>query len=90
MITDIPEQAFKGTAPTPSLVVTSPDGKRLVEGVDYVVFYTIDASEVNDIAVVSNPESEFKTSISSPLLFPKVSVIDPRRQIGRASCRERV
>lgn len=43
VITDIPEQAFKGTAPTPSLVVTSPDGKRLVEGVDYAVFYTIDA-----------------------------------------------
>lgn len=43
VITDIPEQAFKGTAPTPSLVVSSPDGKRLVEGVDYAVFYTIDA-----------------------------------------------
>lgn len=38
------------------------------------------SSEVNDIAVVSNPESEFKTSISSPLLFPKVSVIDPTLQ----------
>ena len=38
------------------------------------------ASEVNNIAVVSNPEKEFKTSISSPVLYPKVSVIDPTFQ----------
>lgn len=42
-IADIPEQTFAGSAPTPPLTVTSPGGKRLVEGTDYVVFYTIDA-----------------------------------------------
>lgn len=39
------------------------------------------SSEVNNIAVVSNPESELKTSITSPAIFPKVSVIDPSFQI---------
>ena len=38
------------------------------------------SSEANNIAVVSNPESELKTSITSPVLFPKVSVIDPSFQ----------
>lgn len=38
------------------------------------------ASEVNGIAVISNPEKEFKTSMSSPLVYPKVSVIDPSFQ----------
>lgn len=38
------------------------------------------SSEVNNIAVISNPESELKTSITSPLLYPKVSVIDPSFQ----------
>lgn len=38
------------------------------------------SSEVNNIAVVSNPESELKVSISSPALYPKVSVIDPSFQ----------
>ena len=38
------------------------------------------SSEVNNIAVVSNPESELKTSITSPALYPKVSVIDPSFQ----------
>ena len=39
------------------------------------------SSEVNNIAVVSNPESELKTSITSPFIYPKVSVIDPSFQI---------
>lgn len=38
------------------------------------------SSEVNNIAVVSNPEDELKVSISSPALYPKVSVIDPSLQ----------
>lgn len=38
------------------------------------------SSEVNNIAVVSNPEEELKVSISSPALYPKVSVIDPSFQ----------
>ena len=38
------------------------------------------ASEVNGFAVVSNPECEIKTSINSPLVYPKVSVIDPTFQ----------
>ena len=38
------------------------------------------SSEVNNIAGVSNPESELKVSISSPALYPKVSVIDPSFQ----------
>jgi len=39
------------------------------------------SSEVNNIAVVSNPEAELKTSITSPAIFPKVSVIDPSFQM---------
>ena len=39
------------------------------------------SSEANNIAVVSNPESELKTSITCPAIFPKVSVIDPSFQI---------
>jgi alcohol dehydrogenase YqhD (iron-dependent ADH family) len=35
------------------------------------------ASEVNNIAVVSNPEREAKTSFNSPFIFPRVSIIDP-------------
>ena len=31
------------------------------------------SSEVNGIAVVSNPEKEAKTSMNSPLLYPRVS-----------------
>ena len=38
------------------------------------------SSEVNKIAVVSNPESEIKTSITSDFIYPKVSVIDPSFQ----------
>ena len=38
------------------------------------------SSEVNGIAVVSNPEKEAKTSMNSPLVYPKVSVIDPSFQ----------
>ena len=39
------------------------------------------ASEVNKIAVISNPEREIKTSMTSDLIYPKVSVIDPSFQI---------
>ncbi len=39
------------------------------------------ASEVNKIAVISNPEREIKTSMTSALIYPKVSVIDPSFQI---------
>ena len=38
------------------------------------------SSEVNGIAVVSNPEKEAKVSMNSPLIYPKVSVIDPSFQ----------
>ena len=38
------------------------------------------SSEVNGIAVVSNPEKEAKISMNSPLVYPKVSVIDPSFQ----------
>lgn len=38
------------------------------------------SSEVNGIAVVSNPEKEAKVSMTSPLVYPKVSVIDPSFQ----------
>ena len=40
------------------------------------------SSEVNGIAVVSNPEKEAKTSMSSPLLYPRVSAIDPSFQFS--------
>ena len=39
------------------------------------------SSEVNKIAVVSNPESALKTSITSDFIYPKVSVIDPTFQM---------
>lgn len=39
------------------------------------------SSEVNNIGVVTNPESELKTSITSEFIYPKVSVIDPSFQI---------
>ena len=38
------------------------------------------SSEMNGIAVISNPEAEAKTSLRSPLLNPRVSVIDPSLQ----------
>jgi alcohol dehydrogenase YqhD (iron-dependent ADH family) len=40
------------------------------------------ASEVNNIAVVSNPEKEAKTSFNSPFIFPRVSIIDPSAQFS--------
>ena len=40
------------------------------------------SSEVNGIAVVSNPEKEAKTSMNSPLLYPRVSAIDPSLQFS--------
>ncbi|MBR1657951.1 MAG: iron-containing alcohol dehydrogenase [Synergistaceae bacterium] len=39
------------------------------------------SSEVNNIAVISNPDSELKTSITSNAIYPKVSVIDPSFQM---------
>ncbi|MDR3231370.1 MAG: iron-containing alcohol dehydrogenase, partial [Synergistaceae bacterium] len=38
------------------------------------------ASEVNNIAVVSNPEKAMKTSFTSPFIYPRVSIIDPSAQ----------
>ncbi len=38
------------------------------------------SSEVNKIAVISNPEKNLKTSITDDLLYPKVSFIDPSFQ----------
>ena len=38
------------------------------------------ASEVNKIAVITNPECEIKTSMTSELIYPKISVIDPSFQ----------
>ncbi|MDR2522431.1 MAG: iron-containing alcohol dehydrogenase [Synergistaceae bacterium] len=38
------------------------------------------ASEVNNISVVSNPEKESKTSFTNPLIYPRVSIIDPSVQ----------
>ena len=38
------------------------------------------SSEVNNFSVISNPECEIKTSINSPFVYPKVSVIDPSFQ----------
>lgn len=38
------------------------------------------SSEANGIAVVSNPEKESKVSMNSPLVYPKISVIDPSFQ----------
>ncbi|MBQ7594059.1 MAG: iron-containing alcohol dehydrogenase [Synergistaceae bacterium] len=46
-----------------------------------VLTVSASSSEVNNIAVVSNPESELKTSITSEFIYPKVSVIDPSFQI---------
>jgi len=40
------------------------------------------ASEVNNIAVVSNLEKSSKTSFISPFVFPRVSIIDPTVQIS--------
>lgn len=38
------------------------------------------ASEANGISVISNPEKKAKTSLKSPFLFPRVSIIDPSVQ----------
>ena len=38
------------------------------------------SSEVNNISVISNPETQDKISISGPCLYPKASVIDPSFQ----------
>ncbi|MBQ7221342.1 MAG: iron-containing alcohol dehydrogenase [Synergistaceae bacterium] len=38
------------------------------------------SSEVNCISVISNPETQDKISMSSPALYPKISVIDPSFQ----------
>lgn len=38
------------------------------------------ASEVNSISVISNPEKKSKTSLNSPFIFPRVSIIDPSIQ----------
>jgi len=38
------------------------------------------SSEMNNIAVISNHETEEKMSFTSPLLYPKLSIIDPELQ----------
>ncbi len=38
------------------------------------------SSEVNNISVISNPEKNFKTSMTSDMIYPKISVIDPEFQ----------
>ena len=38
------------------------------------------SSEMNNIAVISNHETEEKLSFTSPLLYPKLSIIDPELQ----------
>jgi len=38
------------------------------------------SSEMNNIAVLSNHETEEKISFTSPLLYPKLSIIDPELQ----------
>lgn len=38
------------------------------------------SSEMNNIAVISNHETEEKISFTSPLLYPKLSIIDPELQ----------
>jgi len=38
------------------------------------------SSEMNNIAVISNHETEEKLSFMSPLLYPKLSIIDPELQ----------
>ena len=45
-----------------------------------VLTVSASSSEMNGIAVVSNPEKEAKVSMNSPLIHPKVSVIDPSLQ----------
>ena len=40
------------------------------------------SSEVNNISVISNPETQDKISMSAPCLYPKVSVIDPSFQFS--------
>ena len=37
-------------------------------------------SEVNNISVISNPEKNIKTSFNSPLIYPRISIIDPSLQ----------
>ncbi|MCL1941398.1 MAG: iron-containing alcohol dehydrogenase [Synergistaceae bacterium] len=38
------------------------------------------SSEMNNVAVISNHETEEKLSFTSPLLYPKLSIIDPELQ----------
>jgi len=40
------------------------------------------SSEVNNTSVVTNPQKESKTSFTSPLVYPRVSIIDPSLQIS--------
>ena len=39
-------------------------------------------SEVNSISVISNPDKASKTSLNSPFIFPRVSVVDPSVQVS--------
>jgi alcohol dehydrogenase YqhD (iron-dependent ADH family) len=59
------------------------EGKAVIESalpIYGVLTASATASEVNNIGVVSNSEQDKKTSITSPFLFPRVSIIDPSIQ----------
>ncbi|MCL1874749.1 MAG: iron-containing alcohol dehydrogenase [Synergistaceae bacterium] len=45
-----------------------------------VVTASATSSEMNNIAVISNHETEEKLSFTSPLLYPRLSIIDPELQ----------
>ncbi|GHV38690.1 NADH-dependent alcohol dehydrogenase [Synergistales bacterium] len=59
------------------------EGKAAIESalpIYGVLTASATSSEVNSIAVVSNQKQDKKTSINSPYLFPRVSIIDPSVQ----------
>ena len=60
------------------------DGKAKVESalpIYGVLTVSATSSEVNGIAVVTNPDKEAKTSMSSDLVYPRAAAIDPSFQI---------
>ncbi|MFV0481215.1 MAG: iron-containing alcohol dehydrogenase [Campylobacteraceae bacterium] len=54
-------------------------GKKVTFALDLFVILTISAtgSEMNEGAVITNEETKEKLSFKSPLVFPKVSIINP-------------
>ncbi|MDR2081777.1 MAG: iron-containing alcohol dehydrogenase [Campylobacteraceae bacterium] len=55
------------------------EGKKPINALDLYVILTISAtgSEVNDGSVLTNEETKEKLSFGSPLVYPKVSIINP-------------